>query len=94
MAIPFSKRVSIVKDALINVVDEESVILNLKDERYYGLDGVGTSMWGALTTSASIQAAYERLLNEYEVDGEVLRRDLTSLIEQLLARGLVELSNE
>jgi Coenzyme PQQ synthesis protein D (PqqD) len=94
VAIPFSKRVSIVKDALINVVDEESVILNLKDERYYGLDGVGTSMWGALTTSASIQAAYERLLNEYEVDGEVLRRDLTSLIEQLLARGLVELSNE
>ena len=94
MAIPFSKRVSIVKDALINVVDEESVILNLKDERYYGLDGVGTSMWGALTTSASIQAAYERLLNEYEVDGEVLRRDLTSLIEQLLARDLVELSDE
>ena len=94
MAIPFSKRVSIVKDALINVVDEESVILNLKDERYYGLDSVGTGMWGALTTSASIQAAYERLLNEYEVDGEVLRRDLTSLIEQLLARGLVELSDE
>lgn len=94
MTISFAKRVSSAKESLINVIDGESVILNLKNERYYGLDGIGTSMWDALTTGTSIQAAYERLLNEYEVDGEVLRQDLTHFIEQLLERGIVELADE
>jgi hypothetical protein len=94
MIIPFSKRISVTKDVLINVVDGESVFLNLKDERYYGLDEISTSMWGALTTSESIQAAYESLLNEYDVDAERLRRDLDAFIEQLLERGLVELIDE
>jgi hypothetical protein len=94
VVISFSKRISIAKAALINVVDGESVILNLKDERYYGLDGISTSMWGALTTSESIQVAYESLLNEYDVDGERLRRDLGAFVEKLLERGIVELVDE
>ncbi len=94
MTMPFSKRITVAKDILINVVDGESVFLNLKDERYYGLDGISTSMWSALTTADSIQAAYESLLNEYDVDAERLRRDLDAFVEQLRERGLVELIDE
>ncbi len=94
MAISFSKRISIARDVLINVVDGESVILNLNDERYYGLDQISTSMWDTLTTSESIQAAYESLINEYDVDGERLRRDLVAFAELLLKRGIVELVDE
>jgi hypothetical protein len=65
------------------------VILNLDSERYYGLDNVGTRFLSVLTTSESIETAYERLQNEYDVDPKVLRTDLLALIENLLDQGLL-----
>jgi hypothetical protein len=65
--------------------------LNLDNERYYGLNDVGTRMLTVLTSSDSIDAAYNSLLDEYQVEAEVLRRDLISTIEQLADQGLVEI---
>ena len=94
MSISFSDRVKIPDDVLISKLEEESVILNLDNERYYGLDDVGTRILSVLTTSDSIEAAYQTLLKEYDVDGEVLREDLLELVEQLVEQGLVRISDE
>ena len=91
MTISFSDRVRVPDGVLISNLQEESVILNLDSERYYGLGDVGTRMLSVLSTSNSIEAAYELLLEEYDVDGEVLRRDLLSLVEQLVNQGLVSI---
>ena len=87
--ISFSDRVRVPDDVLISNLQEESVILNLNSERYFGLDNVGTRMLSALSTSNSIEAAYEQLRAEYDVDAQMLRQDLTSLIENLLQQGLI-----
>lgn len=89
MTISFADRVKVPDDVLISNLQEESVILNLDSERYYGLDSVGTRMLSVLTTSNSIEAAYERLTAEYDVDREVLRKDLLELVENLIAQGLL-----
>jgi hypothetical protein len=49
-------------------------------------------MWQVLTTSDSIQTAYETLLTEYDADSEQLRQDIEVLIEKLIERGLIEVS--
>jgi Coenzyme PQQ synthesis protein D (PqqD) len=89
MAISFSDRVNVPDDVLISRLQEESVILNLDSERYFGLDDVGTQFLSALTTSDSIEAAYEKLRHEYDIDGEVLRQDLLALVENLVEQGLL-----
>jgi len=94
MTISFEMRLSVPEDVLMRELGGESVLLNLNRECYFGLDEVGTRMWTALTASESIQAAYERLLDEYEVDGERLRQDLSALIEKLMEQGLVEVHGE
>ena len=94
MAISFTDRVRVPAEVLVSGLQSESVILNVDSERYFGLDEVGTRMMSVLTTSDSIQAAYETLLEEYDVEGEVLRQDLTSIVEQLIEQGLVEISSE
>lgn len=94
MSISFAAKVVVSPDTLINVVGQESVLLNLKNEQYFGLDQMGTQMWQALATSDSIQAVYEKLLGEYDVSAEVLHRDLNNLLEKLLAHGLLELQGE
>lgn len=89
MTISFSDRVTVPDDVLISNLQDESVILNLDSERYYGLDDVGTRFLSVLTTCESIETAYERLRAEYAVDPQVLRDDLLALIENLVNQGLL-----
>ena len=76
-------------DVLISHLQDESVILNLDSERYYGLDNVGTRFLSVVTTSESIETAYQRLRVEYDVDPQILRNDLLALIENLIDQGLL-----
>jgi hypothetical protein len=46
-----------------------------------------------LTASASVRAAYDALLAEYDVAPDVLQQDMTELIEQLVENGLLELED-
>lgn len=91
MPISFSDRVKIPDDVLISKLQEESVILNLDSERYYGLDDVGTRFLSVLATSESIEAAYQTLLEEYDIEGPVLRQDLLELVQSLANQGIVEI---
>ncbi|HEX6043488.1 MAG TPA: PqqD family protein [Pyrinomonadaceae bacterium] len=92
-SISFSDRVRVADDVLISNLQEESVILNLNSERYFGLDDVGTRMLSVLTTSDSIEAACETLAAEYDVDRQALRVDLIALVENLLQQGLVKVEH-
>jgi hypothetical protein len=93
MTVSFDERLSVPADVLVQELEGESVLLNLKSERYFGLDEVGTRIWAILGKSESIQQAYDALLAEYDVEPDVLRRDLLDLIDKLVDRGLVEIGN-
>jgi len=92
MSVSFTDRIRVPRDVLISRLQEESVLLNLDNESYYGLDDVGTRMLSVLNSSDSVQSAWLQLVDEYDVDREVLRDDLVSLVERLLEQGLVEVS--
>jgi hypothetical protein len=89
MTISFSDRVTVPDGVLISHLQEEAVILNLESERYFGLDDVGTRFLTVLTSSASLEAAYEALRQEYDVDPQALRDDLRELVEKLVDQGLL-----
>jgi hypothetical protein len=90
MPLSFAVRISVPADVLINVIDGQAVLLNLKTERYFGLDEVGTTMWQRLTTADSVEAAYATLVAEYEVEPERLRADLSDFTDRLIQNGLLE----
>ena len=75
---------------LVRDLAGESVLLNLNSESYFGLDEVGTRMWTVLTASPSVEAAFDTLLIEYEVDPVQLRNDLHNFIEKLVDLGLLD----
>ena len=90
----YSSKVIVPGHVLFRALDDEAVLLNLKTESYLGLDPVGTRMWTLFTTRPSLRAAYEALLDEYDVAPDALRRDVDSLLQQLIEQGLVELEEE
>jgi hypothetical protein len=91
MSIDFASRLIVAPDVVHRTIGDEAVLLNLKTEQYLGLDPVGTRMWAVLQQSASIREAYDKLIDEYEVDAERLRADFDEFVGQLHAHGLVEL---
>ncbi len=94
MAAPAIKgRITTPDGVLIREIGGESVLLNLNTESYFGLDEMGTRMWAVLTAATSIEAAYEILLDEFEVEAEELRADLSSFIRTLQEAGLVAVSD-
>lgn len=91
MPIQYQQRVIVPDHVLFRELDGEAILLNLNNESYYGLDDVGTTMWQMVTAKATVQAAYDALLVTYAVTPDVLQTDLTRLITELEANGLLEL---
>jgi coenzyme PQQ synthesis protein D (PqqD) len=88
----FSDKVSVPAHVLVRFLDKEAVLLNIETERYFGLDETGARMWQLATTAANIDAAYQALLSEYDVDGETLREHLSELLEKLAGNGLLTMT--
>ena len=76
---------------LVSELDGESVLLNLNTESYFGLDEVGARMWSVVTSADSIESAYKQLKDQWDVEPDLLRNDLTVLLEKLAAEGLVRI---
>jgi coenzyme PQQ synthesis protein D (PqqD) len=86
----FNERAAAPAHVLVRFLDQESVLLNLQTEQYFGLDETGTRMWRMVTTSPNIDAAYQELLTEYDVQPDLLRENLTELLGHLVEHGLLQ----
>jgi ornithine carbamoyltransferase len=71
-------------------VDGEMVLLDMESENYFGLDEVGTAIWHAMQEKETLHEVLDTLLEQYEVEAEVLERDLSNFVTKLLESGLVE----
>lgn len=89
--VSFADRAEMLPHVLVRFLDKESVLLNLETERYYGLDETGTRMWQLLTSKPTIEAAYQELQNEFDVESELLRLHLTELVSRLVDNGLLQI---
>jgi hypothetical protein len=78
------------RDQLSTSLSGEAVILGLRDSVYYGLDGVGAFIWSRLQTPVPLADVAEAITREFDVGVEDATRDLLSLANDLLARGLLE----
>lgn len=89
--VSFADHVAVPAHVLVRFLDNESVFLNLESECYFGLDQTGTRMWQLVTAAPSIDAAYQQLLDEYDVAPELLRLNFTELLSRLVDNGLLEI---
>ena len=91
MQILKDQKASISSEVLFQEVSGETVLLDLASENYFGLDEIGTRIWGLLQSGASIGETMDTLMEEYEVERETLEKDVGELLEKLVEAGLIEL---
>ena len=82
---------ALVPDAVITrELDGETILLNLDTGIYFGLDKVGTDVWRAIRTVGTLGEALDLVQSEYDVEPAVLRVDFLRLVDELLAKGLLQ----
>ncbi len=79
----------IADNVVFRELGSEAVILNLNTGTYFGLDAVGTRLWNLVAEHGSTSSAIQILLAEYDVEEPRLKKDVETLIDQLLAKGLL-----
>jgi Coenzyme PQQ synthesis protein D (PqqD) len=72
----------------------EAVILNLKTGIYHGLNEVGAQVWTLIQEAKTVFDIKQTLLQEYEVEADICDRDLMTLLQELVAAGLIEVKDE
>jgi hypothetical protein len=78
-------------DVLVRRMGQEAVLLNLKTETYYMLNTSGIRMWELLVGGSSVDETVSTLSAEYKVSPDILRADVTELIQQLNAAQLIDI---
>lgn len=89
---PWPLRVTIPPDLLHQQVEGETVLLDLRGERYYSLDEVGTRIWALLAEHGHTETVCAHLMAMYEVDEETLRQDVQRFVFGLLDNGLINVA--
>ena len=82
--------IRITKDAVHCDVEDEVVILGLKDGVYYGLNPIGAFIWNLIQEPKTVAEIRDAVLEEYDVEKELCENDLMELLTELSDKGLIE----
>ncbi len=89
MTDPLARRLVPSPDALASRVGDETVILHLGNDTYYGLDAVGTRIWELAQDGLILSEIRDRIAGEYEVDPARVEEDLRRFVEELLRHEML-----
>lgn len=78
-------------DLAARVIEGEAVVVTPADGSVHELDAVATFVWEGCDGRNSGRALARRVTEAYEVETEVAERDVAGLLQELQAKGLVEL---
>lgn len=70
--------------------DGRAILLDLKGERYYGLDEVGARLWAAFAAGATARQAAESIADEYDAPLATLIDDAEAFAARLVDARLLE----
>ncbi|MEO9635669.1 MAG: PqqD family protein [Roseobacter sp.] len=85
-----SGKLTISENALLEDMGDEAVILNINNERYYGLDRNGINFWTWLKEEGDVDKALARAVAAYDnVDADTLKKDLGVFVVELNNAGLL-----
>lgn len=92
--LPRSARFAAASDIVSARVGDGFALLHLGNGLYHGLQGVGARVWEMISEGSRVGDIEAALLREYDVDSDLLARDLEALLRGLLERGLVEMTRD
>ena len=90
MKVRLNHKIAVSPEILIEDVDGELALLHLQTEEYFTLNKTGARMVDLLVeVEGSVQAVYDRLQAQYEVEPQQLQRELLAYYGTLIDHGIL-----
>ncbi|OUR96694.1 hypothetical protein A9Q84_10145 [Halobacteriovorax marinus] len=74
-------------------IHEDYILLDSKNAKAHELNVVAFSIWQQLHVEKPYQELLAELMNEFEIDLDSLKRDLSLFINDLLTKDLITITN-
>lgn len=87
-------RYAAIKEHLFSDLNDEAVVLNTKNGKYYGIRGSGVIIWRLLSNPSTIDEIRSNLIREYDVDGGKCKEEILKFLDQLVSEGLIEVVDD
>lgn len=78
-----------VSDIVSTDMDGERVMMSLDQGAYFGLGGIGGTIWDMLDQPRSIAELEAQVMAQYAVDAETCRTDVAAFLADMERNGLV-----
>jgi hypothetical protein len=85
--------VAATNDQVSSDVGGETILLSMQSAMYYGLDSVGARIWELLREPVRVSEIRDVIAREYDVEIERCESDVLAFLEELAAKGLIEVSD-
>ena len=77
------------QELLETAIDDETVLLSIFNEKYYGMNAIASRIWSLLDSNISIQTIIAILHCEFEVSTIECENDVMEFLENLIKEGLI-----
>ena len=71
-------------------VQDEVMLLDARDDAFFSLNPTGAVIWSVLAGGGEPEAAAGELVARFAVPIETARADVTTIVDEFVARGLLE----
>lgn len=86
-----SSKATVPAHVVFRAFAQETVLLNIRTGQYYGVDPIGGRFLEAIQAGPDFAAAAEKLAGEFGQPPDRIQTDLTTFVDALAQRGLIEL---
>lgn len=76
-------------DLIATEMDGELVMMSVERGEYFGLKGIGSRIWALLEQPQTLDQLVSQVCQEFKVEADVCRQDLTRFTQQMLDKGLL-----
>ncbi|TNE55630.1 MAG: PqqD family protein [Bacteroidetes bacterium] len=77
------------KDLISTKLDEELIMLDIDQGKYFGLNPVAVRIWELIESPKSLDELCEALLQEYEVSPALCQQDTAVHLEEMIRMNLI-----
>ena len=77
------------KDVLLTDVEDEMVLLDMRNGQYYGLNNVGCEILKLITERKTVAEIEVEISRRYQIDKQAAQIDIAELISDLLKQNLL-----
>ncbi|MBF0410878.1 MAG: lasso peptide biosynthesis PqqD family chaperone [Candidatus Riflebacteria bacterium] len=80
-------------ESVFSQVDGEVVMMSIENGEYYGINLIGSRIWGLLESPVRVSDVCDILLPDYDVTREQCTKDILLFLQQMVEKGNITIVN-